>query len=314
MVRVPFFGRPGAAPTIVGMRIAVAQYPIEFVESFEAFAAKQRAWIAEAAARGAELAVLPEYLALELASTLPEPTRADTRATLEALAPQHAAYVALFRTLAREHGLSIVAGTFLEPVGGGRHVNRAHLFTPDDAVATQDKLALTGFEHEVGSIVPGDALEVFDLAPGRRVAICVCYDVEFPLPVRAQVEAGARLVVVPSCTDTPAGANRVRVGCEARALENQCYVARAVTAGEAPFNPWLDTNTGEAAVHGPIDRGFPADGVVARALPGERWLVADLDFDRLEEARARGQVANVRDWPAQSRPSLRRARVTRPGR
>ena len=86
-----------------------------------------------------------------------------------------------------------------------RSAKSAHLFAPHDAIATQDKLALTGFEHEVGSIVPGDALEVFELAPGRRVAISVCYDIEFPLPVRAQVEAGARLVVVPSCTDTPAG-------------------------------------------------------------------------------------------------------------
>lgn len=289
------------------MRIAAANYPIDRLDSFDAFAAKQAAWIATAAAEGATLAILPEYLALELASTLDDAVRADARATLAALAPLHDAYLALFRELARRHAMHVAAGTFLVPNGQGGYLNRAHWFTPGGEVAVQDKLALTGFEREVGVIVPGGSLHVFELSPQQRIALSICYDCEFPLPVRAQVEAGARLLVVPSCTDTAAGANRVRVGCEARALENQCYVARAVTTGDAPFNPWLDTNTGEAAIHGPIDRGFPSDGVIARG--GGAWVLADLDFDQLEVARREGQVANVRDWPAQARPALLHARV-----
>src|SRR3546814_2366020 len=77
---------------------------------------------------------------------------------------------------------------------------------------------------------------------------------EFPLPVRAQREAGARLLLVPSCTDTQAGATRVRVGCMARALENRLFVAQAVTTGAADWSPALDTNTGEATIYAPIDR------------------------------------------------------------
>lgn len=291
------------------MRIALAQYPIDAIDSFDAFARKQEAWMAEARRAGATLAVLPEYLGLELATTLPEATRQDARATLAALAPLHDAYVALFADLAREHAIDLVAGTFLVPDGHGAFLNRAHWFAPDGTHATQDKLSLTGFERETGAIVAGDALRVFELAPRRRVAVAVCYDIEFPLPVRAQVEAGARLVVAPSCTDTDAGANRVRIGCAARALENQCYVARAVTTGDAPGNPWLDVNTGAAEVHAPVDRGFPSDGVVARGAPGERWLVVDLDLDALDAARRDGQVANDRDWPAQQRPCIARAAV-----
>lgn len=75
----------------------------------------------------------------------------------------------------------------------------------------QDKLQLTGFEKKTGVIDAGDALKVFDI-DGLRVGVAICYDSEFPLPVRAQYEAGARLRVVPSCTDTAAGATRVRVG------------------------------------------------------------------------------------------------------
>jgi hypothetical protein len=71
-----------------------------------------------------------------------------------------------------------------------------------------------------------------------RVGIAVCYDIQFPLPVRAQCEAGARVLLVPSCTDTDADANRVRVGCLARALENRCFVAAAFPTGGGRGRRW----------------------------------------------------------------------------
>ena len=143
-----------------------------------------------------------------------------------------------------------------------------------------------------------------------RAATAICYDSEFPLPVRAQCEAGARLLLVPSCTDTEAGATRVRVGCMARALENRCFVAQSVTAGQAPWSPALDENTGEAAVYAPMDVGLPADGVLARTEGAQRWAVADLDFLALQATRAQAQVAVDRDWPGQWRPEVTRARLT----
>ncbi len=132
--------------------------------------------------------------------------------------------------------------------------------------------------------------------------------------MRAQREAGARLLLVPSCTDTPAGATRVRTGCMARALEkleNRLFVARAVTAGELPWSPALDTNTGEAAIYAPMDVGLPADGVLTVAAPGETWAVAELPLSRLERAAAKSQVAVDSDWPQQLRPGLLRAGLRR---
>ena len=160
----------------------------------------------------------------------------------------------------------------------------------------------------MGSIEPGDVLRVF-AHDGLRLGVAVCYDIEFPLPVRAQCEAGARLLLVPSCTDTAAGATRVRVGCLARALENRCFVAQAVTAGQAPWSPALDVNTGEAAVYAPMDAGLPDDGVLASSAGDAEWTVATLDFDALQASRARAQVANDRDWPGQSAPGVTRAQV-----
>src|SRR5690606_29815361 len=144
---------------------------------------------------------------------------------------------------------------------------------------------------------------------GGRLAVAVCYAREFPLPVRAQYAAGARLLLVPSCTDTAAGATRVRTGCLARALENRCFVVQSVTADEAPWSPALDVNTGEAAIFAPMDAGFPADGVVARTQGGEAWAIAEIDLAALEASRASAQVANDRDWRGQMLPSLTTAKV-----
>ena len=291
------------------MRIAVARYPIGQPGSFAEFAEAQRRWIDEAAQAGAGISLLPEYLSLELAAVFDDRVRGDLHASLSAVQALRQDWIALYRRLAAESGVLLVPGTFLLDVDGGRYRNRADVFTPDGGHDWQDKLQLTGFEKGAAVIDGGDALRVFEYR-GLRFGIAVCYDIEFPLPVRAQVEAGARLILAPSCTDTPAGATRVRVGCLARALENRCFIAQSVTAGEAPWSPALDVNTGEAALYAPMDVGFPADGVLAASDGRDGWTVADIDIDALHATRAQAQVANDRDWPLQSLPALRAARVT----
>ena len=292
------------------MKIAAAKYVIQAPQDFEAFAARQRALLSEAARAGAELAVLPEYLSLELAAGQPPEQRLDLAASMAALQSLEPAWHELFAGLARELGISIQAGTFLTATGDGRFRNRAWWYAPEGGRVYQDKLQLTGFEKQLGVIEGGDELKVFEAAPGLRAGIAVCYDAEFPLPVRAQQEAGARLLLVPSCTDTAAGATRVETGCLARALENRFFVAKAVTAGEAPWSPALDENTGEAAIYAPMDHGMPADGIVASTRgSGDTWAIADIDIAALEATRAEAQVANDRDWPGQSLPAITRARL-----
>jgi predicted amidohydrolase len=285
------------------MRVASAQWPIVAPTSFDDYAARLRRELDIVAARGAQLAVLPEYLALELAGLFADTTRTDFAASLDALQPLYPDWQALFAALARDCGLHVLAGTFLLRQGNGRYRNRSELFAPDGRRWFQDKLTLTGFEHAAGVIEPGDMLQVFDTALGR-IAVNVCYDSEFPLYARRQYEAGARLLLVPSCTDTFAGATRVRVGCLARALENQIHVVQSVTAGEAAWSPALDTNTGVAAVFAPSDRGLPDDGIVAQASADSVWTFADIDADALARVRREGQVANAADWDAQLRPGV----------
>jgi len=290
------------------MKVAVCKYPVGRPADFAAFAEKQRQLLGEAAARGAQVAVLPEYLSLELAAVFPPAVHGDLQASLAAIQPLRAAWLELFAGLARDAGVHVLAGSFLLAHGDGRYRNRSDLFAPGGGHLWQDKLQLTGFEKAIGVIDGGDALKVAEI-DGIRAGVSVCYDSEFPLPVRAQYEAGARLLLVPSCTDTAAGATRVQVGCLARALENRMFVAQSVTAGQAPWSPALDDNTGEATLYAPMDTGFPADGILARTRGGEAWAVATLDFALLEGTRGSAQVANDRDWPGQNAPALARARV-----
>jgi len=291
------------------MKIAVAKYPIDALQRFDDFADKQSRLLREAASAGADVAVLPEYLSLELGATFEPEIRGDLHASLAAIQRYRKAWLDLYAGLARSTGLRIVAGTFLLDVGGGRYRNRADLFSPEGSHLWQDKLQLTGFEKRTGVIEGGDALRVFEF-DGVRAGIAICYDIEFPLPVRAQCEAGAQLLLVPSCTDTAAGATRVRVGCLARALENRCFVAQAVTAGEAAWSPALDINTGEATVYAPMDAGLPADGIVAATVAASGWAYAEFDPQRLRDSRAHAQVANDRDWSGQWAPGLQQAKVS----
>jgi len=199
------------------MRVAVAAYPLETIASFEAWADKQRRLLDEAKALSADLAVLPEYLPLELAGAQPAAVREDFAASLDALQPLFEPWQTLHLELARALDLHIQAGTFLLRQPNGRYRNRAFWFTPAGEVHWQDKLQLTGFEKASGLIEPGDALRVFEL-DALRVGIAVCYDSEFPLPVRALTDQGALLLFVPYCTDLRSGHLRVRHSCAARAV------------------------------------------------------------------------------------------------
>lgn len=287
--------------------MAVAQWLIGAPARFEDFAARVERELAAVAAQGAQLAVLPEYLALELAHTFGSAVYGDLQRSLAAVDDLYPDWLALFSQLARRHGMYLVAGSFLRRQGDAFR-NRALLFALDGRVGWQDKLRLTGYEKQAGCIVPGDELKVFDTDFGR-VGINICYDVEFPLFARAQTEAGAALLLVPSCTDTEAGAWRVRIGCQARALENQVPVVCAVTAGVSEWSPALDVNTGRAAVYVPPDRGLPETGVLAALDAADGWLLADVDVAAVRDARAIGQVGVAADWPGQLLPAVQRARL-----
>jgi predicted amidohydrolase len=161
---------------------------------------------------------------------------------------------------------------------------------------------MTRFEAEEWGISGGAAPRVFETALGR-IGVSICYDSEFPLHVRTQVTAGAKLILVPSCTATPAGFNRVRLSARARAVENQCYTAMAPLVGSAAWAGSIDTNIGHSALFTPCDEGFPDDGVAAAGPLNEPGLTfATVDFAAIDAVRTGGNVLNHHDWGAAIAP------------
>ena len=280
--------------------VAAAQYPIDRLSSWQAYKSKLVRWVESAAREGAQLLVFPEYGGMELASLFGPEVERDLGRQLEVVAGLEAEVAGLHRDLARRHGVYLLAGSQPARVGEGSYHNRARLASPDGREGHQDKVVMTRFERERWGVSGGTELRVFATTLGR-IGVAICYDVEFPLLVRRLVEAGAELILAPSCTDTLRGYHRVRVGAQARALENQCVVVQAPTVGNAPWSPAVDVNVGAAGVYGPPDHGFPEDGVLARGrLDQAMWLFAEVDLERAAEVRAYGQVLNHRDWPEQT--------------
>jgi predicted amidohydrolase len=292
--------------TAAPFRLGLLQYPMVRHADLPAWAAWLDAWLAEARDR-ADLLVLPEYACMSLGAGLAGADLADPALELRAVLAVQADILAAMRAAAIRHRVWLLAGSLPCPGPGGT-INRAPLITPEGHIAFQDKMQMTRFETERWGIASGADPQVFD-TPWGRLGIAICYDVEFPMHVRAQVAAGAWAILVPACTDTMHGFNRVQQAARARALENQCYVAIAPTVGEAAWSATLDANRGFAAVFGPIDRGFPEDGVLARgALDAAGWVFCSLDPARIDRVRCEGAVLNHRDWPRHPVPQPQPAR------
>ena len=208
-------------------------------------------------------------------------------------------FMQLFKTMAIKYQCIIQAGTFPVAFESLIYQNRAYLFMPDGRIDYQDKLMMTRFENEQWLIKSGQQLKCFDTVYGK-IAINICYDSEFPLLARAQVEAGCVLILVPSCTDTVAGYHRVKIGCQARALENQCYVVQASLVGDAPWSEAVDVNVGAAAIYTPVDRGFPDNGILSVGkFNAVQWVIGEISPTACAVVRDQGQVFNHRDWPLQ---------------
>lgn len=282
------------------LRIGALQYGVTRIESLDDYATKLDTLVATGVADGGQLLLMPEYAPMELAAA----TCVDAAAHAELLAVcrDAPAILEIMRATARRHAVWLMPGTL--PWGDGEIVrNRAPLIAPDGSVAWQDKRVMTRFESETWRVSPGDEPGVFE-TPWGMIGLAICYDLEFPALVRTQTEAGAWLILAPSCTDTMHGFERVRLAARARAMENQCYVVMSPTVSQAPWLATLDENRGCAGAYGPVDRGFPPDGVLVEGkLDAPGWIFADLDRSRLDEVRRDGAVRNHRDHPERPSPS-----------
>jgi nitrilase len=233
----------------------------------------------QAAAQGAELAVLPEYFCLM--------GQRDTDKLAHAETPGHGPIQALLRDAARNLGLWVVGGTLpMATDQPDRVANSTLVFSPEgECAARYDKIHLFRFDNgqerydEAAVLVPGHRPVAFDL-PSRdgqtwRVGLSVCYDLRFPELYRL---LAADLLLVPAAFTHTTGQAHWEVLLRARAIENQAFVLASAQGGAHANGrqTW-----GQSLVIGPWG------GIMDQRATGEGVVLAELDFAELRQARTR---------------------------
>lgn len=199
-----------------------------------------------------------------------------------------------FKDLAMKYNVNIITGSvpslegeLLKNVGFVCHRN-GHI---DQYV----KIHITPDEARFWGMTGGDSLQVFETDAGN-IGVLICYDVEFPELPRILAEQKMQLLFVPFLTDTQNAYNRVRYCAQARAIENECFVAITGCIGNLPQVENMDIQYSQSAVFTPCDFAFPSNGIKSEATPNtEMILISDVDLSLLDELHSRGSVRNLKD-------------------
>jgi len=276
------------------VRVATAQYFIRPVATWQQFEDQVAALVGSAKDYKVRLMVFPEYFTTQLLTLgdIQKPIEEQVRL----LARQEERFVEMFRKLASKHGLYIVAGSLpTMDEGDERLFNESYIFGPSGKHGVQPKLHMTRWEREEWKVSAGRGLRIFETEMGR-LAITICYDVEFPELAREAARNGCFMLICPSCTDDRQGFLRVRYCAQARCIENTMYVVHSCTVGSLPQIPAVSLNYGQASILTPSDFPFARDGILAEGnINTEMLVIGELNLDTIAEARERGTVLPLRD-------------------
>jgi predicted amidohydrolase len=277
------------------LTVASAQYPITKHKSLDHWRLHIEQWVIKAFRQDAQILLFPEYGSMELVSLFSDEIMADIRWQVRELDNFKNDFCETFADLARKYQVIIVAPSF-PVIDGDKIYNRAYVFAEKGLVGYQDKLFMTRFENEEWGIHSAPKqLSLFETQWGS-FGIQICYDVEFPIGSQKLCEAGASLILSPSCTETIRGATRVHIGARARALENQCFVVVSQTIGNASWSPAVDINYGFGAFYTTPDKDLPEEGIISTSkVQDECWLIESIDFAKITQVRQDGQVLNYKD-------------------
>ena len=177
----------------------------------------------------------------------------------------------------------------------GHVYNVGFLCRRDGTQEMYRKIHITPNEIFHWGITGSDSIQTFDTDCGK-IGIVICYDVEFPELSRLMADQGMNILFVPFLTDTQNGYTRVKHCAQARAIENECYVAIAGCVGNLPKVNNMDIQYAQAAVFTPSDFAFPSNGIKAEATPNtEMTLIVDVDINLLKELHEHGSVRTMKD-------------------
>lgn len=199
-----------------------------------------------------------------------------------------------FSELAISYNINIITGSMPE-LRDGKLYNAGYLCKRDGQIEGYEKLHVTPDEAKVWGLQGGNTLKAFDTDCGK-IGILICYDSEFPELSRILADDGMDILFVPFLTDTQNGYSRVRNCSQARAIENECYVAIAGSVGNLPKVHNMDIQFAQSMVFTPCDFSFPTNGIKAEATPNtEMILICEVDISMLRELHQFGSVRNLKD-------------------
>ncbi len=273
------------------IRICVVQYQLRAIKGFDEFAQQCEFFLDTASDYKCDFVLFPELFTTQLLSCVPPGRPGLAARQLAEFTPQ---YLDFFTEMAVKYNLNVIGGSQFV-VEHDTLFNSSYLFGRDGSIGKQDKIHVTPSERKWWGVTPGDSVEVFDTDCGR-IAIQICYDIEFPELTRIAAKKGAQIIFVPFNTDTRHGYLRVRHCAQARCIENHIYVAISGCTGNLPFVENSDIHYAQSGIFTPADAEFARDAVADECNPNvETLIIHDLDFAQLRRHRDSGTVQNWND-------------------
>jgi len=275
------------------VRVSIVQYQQRRVRSFEEFGHNVEYFVDVVADYRADFVVFPELFTLQLLSI--ENQRIPASEAIATLTRYTEPLKELLSRLAVSYNINIIGGSHPTMNESGEILNICYVCLRDGSVHQQVKVHPTPNERYWWNIGGGDRVDTVmtDCGP---IGVLICYDSEFPELSRHLVDQGAQILFVPFCTDERQSYLRVRYCCQARAVENQCYVVMSGNVGNLPNVENMDIQYAQSCILTPCDMPFARDGIAADTTPNvEMVAFADLRMEDLAAARQGGTVQNLRD-------------------
>ena len=275
------------------VRVAVVQYLQRGIKSFEEFRSIAEYFVDIVSDYKSDFVLFPELFTLQLLSV--ENEEVAPNVAIEHLTKYTKPIRDAFHDMAIRYNVNIIAGSHPTKNEVGEVENISYVFLRDGSIHEQAKIHPTPDERYWWNIKGGNKLEVIDTDCGP-IGVLICYDSEFPELARHLANQGANILFVPFCTDIRESYLRVRYCCQARAVENQCYVAMAGNVGNLPRVQNMDIQYAQSCILTPCDFQFARDGIAADTTPNTETVVfADLKLESLYHAKHSGSVRNLKD-------------------
>jgi predicted amidohydrolase/ribosomal protein S18 acetylase RimI-like enzyme len=275
------------------VRVATVQYMQRRVNSFDEFLGFIEYFVDVVADYRADFVVFPELFSLQLLSITDQ--RLTPADAIEALTKYNEPFKVALREMAIRYNINIIGGSHPVRMGEGDVRNISCVFHRDGHISQQEKIHPTPNESYWWNIEGGSEVVAIQTDCGP-IGVLICYDAEFPELARHLVDQGANILFVPFCTDERQSYLRVRYCCQARAVENQCYVVMSGNCGNLPGVANMDIQYAQSCILTPCDFPFARDGIAADTTPNvETVAFADLRLESLMMARNSGTVQNLKD-------------------